>query len=75
LDGTGDWRVNSADSIRLAEKLYQYKVPFRLVIFEGANHGITEFPQESNKMIFNWFDRFLKKGERLPNLNLKPHGK
>ncbi|OGZ66393.1 MAG: hypothetical protein A3C50_02685 [Candidatus Staskawiczbacteria bacterium RIFCSPHIGHO2_02_FULL_43_16] len=73
MHGSADWRVNAKDSIRLAEKLYQHKVPFRFIVYEGADHGLTEFKEESDKQVYSWFERFLKNKERLPNLKL--HGK
>lgn len=73
MHGSADWRVNVQDSIRMAEKLHQQKVPIRLVIYEGADHGLTEFKEESHQQIYSWFKRFLKNSESLPNL--KPHGK
>ena len=72
MHGTGDWRVQAHDSIRMAEKLYWQKVPFRLVIFEGADHGLMEFRGEANELMFSWLERFLKNKEPLPNLKL--HG-
>src|SRR3989338_385633 len=60
MHGSADWRVNSKDSIRLAEKLYQHKVPFRFIVYEGADHGLTEFKEESDKQVYSWFERFLK---------------
>lgn len=72
MHGSADWRVNPMDSIRLAEKLYENKVPYRLIIFEGADHAISEYLEARNKYTFEWFDRFLKKKEKLPLL--KPHG-
>jgi dipeptidyl aminopeptidase/acylaminoacyl peptidase len=73
MHGGADWRVNPLDSIRLAEKLYEKKVPYRLVIFEGADHAISEYLKTRNEYTFEWLDRFLKKSEKLPLL--VPHGK
>jgi len=72
MHGTGDWRVQDHDSIRMAEKLYQQKVPFRICIYEGADHGLMEFRGEANEQMFSWLERFLKNKEPLPNLKL--HG-
>ncbi len=72
MHGSSDWRVNPLDSIELAKKLYENKVPYRFVLFEGADHGLTEFRDESTKMTFLWFERFLKNDEQFPDL--KPHG-
>lgn len=73
MHGTADWRVNQQDSIKMAQELYKNKIPFRLILFEGADHGLTECREEYKRQVFDWFDRFLKKGEKLPNL--KPHGR
>lgn len=73
MHGTADWRVNPLDSIKLAEKLYEQKIPFRLVMFEGADHSVSEYKNEVNKLTHEWFDRFVKNKEKLPRL--KPHGK
>ena len=72
LHGSADWRVPVSNAIRMSEKLYEQKVPFRLVVYEGGDHGISEFRKEVNQLTFEWFDRFLKKKEKLPNI--KPHG-
>lgn len=73
MHGTADWRVSPLDPIRLAEKLYVQKVPFRLVMFEGGDHGMSEYKTEVNELTYKWFERFVKNREKLPNL--KPHGK
>lgn len=73
MHGTSDWRVNVQDSIIMAGKLQEQKVPYRLVIYEGADHVLTEFKKEADKQVYEWFNRFLKNKEKLPNLNL--HGR
>lgn len=73
MHGSADWRVNPMDSLRLAQKLYEYKVPHRLVMFDGADHGISEYKKEVDTMMYSWFDRFVKNAAELPNL--RPHGK
>jgi dipeptidyl aminopeptidase/acylaminoacyl peptidase len=72
MHGTADWRVPVLDSLDLARGLYESKVPYRLVIFEGADHSISEHRDTRNQMVREWFDRFVKNGEALPNLKL--HG-
>ncbi|MFM2357398.1 MAG: hypothetical protein RJA61_135 [Candidatus Parcubacteria bacterium] len=73
MHGTADWRVNPADSICLAEKLYKNKVPFRLVMFEGGDHGLNDFKDEVDRLEIEWFEKYLKHGEKWPSL--KPHGR
>ncbi len=72
MHGTADWRVSPLDSLELSQKLYQNKIPHRLVLFEGADHGLTEYKSETMELTRQWFDRFVKNREPLPNL--KPHG-
>ncbi len=73
LHGTADWRVNPLDSIHMAEELYKNKIPYRLVMFDGADHNLSEYKSEANEMMIQWFDRFVKNNESLPDLI--PHGK
>ncbi len=72
MHGTGDWRVTPLDSLDLSKKLYAAKVPHRLIIFEGADHGLREFRAEAALQTRAWLDRFVKRGEPMPDL--KPHG-
>lgn len=72
MHGTSDWRANPMDSLRLAQQFQKLKIPYRLVMYEGADHGLSEFRQEANTEIIKWLDRYVKNGEPLPNL--EPHG-
>jgi dipeptidyl aminopeptidase/acylaminoacyl peptidase len=72
MHGTGDWRVTVQESLKLSSKLYEAKVPYRLVVFEGADHSITEFRKERREMTREWFDRYLRNNASMPNL--RPHG-
>ncbi len=72
MHGAADWRVNPLDSLELAQKLLRYKIPYHLIMYEGADHNLTEFRKESNIATIDWFDRYVKNGEKLPNI--KPHG-
>lgn len=73
LHGNSDWRVKSSNSLRLALEFEKHRIPYRLKIFEGADHGITEFKKEVNDEVIAWFDKYLKNGEPLPNMEY--HGK
>jgi dipeptidyl aminopeptidase/acylaminoacyl peptidase len=72
MHGTADWRVSPMQSINLATAFQEQKIPYRLVLMEGADHGLTEFKEESDHMIKEWFDRFLIQNEELPKL--EKHG-
>lgn len=73
MHGTSDWRVSPTDSLRLAQKLLEQKVPYRLIMYEGGDHQLTDVRKESTYTAIQWFDRFVKNREKLPNM--KPHGK
>lgn len=68
MHGNADWRVKSTHSLKLAMELEQHRIPYRLKIFEGADHGIRQYRAEVNEDVISWFNRFLKKGESLPNM-------
>jgi len=73
MHGTADWRVLPEESYQMANAFQKEKIPYRLVMFEGADHGLTEFNKEAYGMIRTWFDRYLINEESLPDLN--PHGR
>jgi dipeptidyl aminopeptidase/acylaminoacyl peptidase len=73
MHGTADWRVDPLDSLKMSIKLYENKVPHRLIMYEGADHIFAEVRAQYNKQAINWFERFLKNNEDIPNL--EPHGK
>lgn len=73
MHGTSDWRVVPEESYNIAHEFQQRKIPYRLVMFEGADHGLSENREEAYNMIKSWFDKYLKNDEELPNL--EPHGR
>lgn len=73
LHGNADWRVKPEQSLKLALEFEKYRVPYRLIMFEGGDHGINEHRIEVNEQVISWFDRFLKNNEPLPDM--KYHGR
>ncbi len=73
LHGNSDWRVKSTNSLNLALEFEKHRVPYRLKIFEGGDHGISEHRDEVDTEVINWFRRFLKEGEAMPNMEM--HGR
>jgi dipeptidyl aminopeptidase/acylaminoacyl peptidase len=73
LHGTGDWRVSPTQSLRMAEALFELRRPYRLMMFEGGDHGLSEFRDEVNEAVGAWLDRYVRDGERWPSL--EPHGR
>jgi len=72
LQGTADWRVNPLSALRFAEALLKARHPFRLVLLEGSDHALSEHVAERDRLAREWFDRFVRDGAPLPNL--EPHG-
>ena len=72
LHGTADWRVVPEMALDLSRAFIKHQIPHRLVLFEGGNHGLSEFRKEVNRLVKQWFDDYLKKDKPLPEL--KPHG-
>ena len=73
MHGNSDWRVKPEQSLKLALEFEKYRIPYRLIIFEGADHGISEFRNETEENTIFWFDRYLKNGEPLPDMEY--HGR
>lgn len=70
--GTADWRVPPRSSLRLAARLQELGRPYRLVMFEGADHGLSEVYDEFLDETHAWLDRFVRDGEPMPDTT--PHG-
>ena len=73
VHGTADWRVVPEMALDLSKAFLKQKIPHKLVLFEGGNHGLTEFREEVDALAKQWFDTYLKNEKPLPNL--EPHGK
>lgn len=73
MHGNADWRVKSEQSLRLALELDKHRVPYRLMIFEGGDHGLSEFRNKFYNELIAWFDKYLKNTPPLPDMSF--HGK
>jgi dipeptidyl aminopeptidase/acylaminoacyl peptidase len=68
IHGTADRTVSPLDSMNLGELLFENKVPFRLVLLEGGDHSLTNYKDEENYMVRNWFDKYVRDLSPLPTL-------
>jgi len=73
MQGSADWRVLPRHSFAMVDELQKRSHPHRFIFFEGADHQISEYRQEYHRQTIDWFNRWLKNKEPLPNM--KPHGK
>jgi dipeptidyl aminopeptidase/acylaminoacyl peptidase len=73
LHGSSDWRVDPSQTLNMADTLLRLNHPFRLVIFEGGDHGLTEYRDEENRMTREFFDHYVRDNSPLPDMT--PHGR
>lgn len=60
LHGELDKRVDVSNSIKLAEKFEENGRPYKLRIFEGDDHSLTNNREAANAELLNWFANQLK---------------
>ena len=60
VHGASDAKVKTRDILAVALGMEDHQVPYRLVIYEGGDHGLREHRSEAFGQIIGWFDRFLK---------------
>lgn len=73
MHGASDWRVTAAESLQLINKLYESNHPVRFMLYEGADHAITEFTEQTHAERKRHFDYYLRDENPLPTMKL--HGK
>lgn len=73
LHGSADWRVSPEDALDMAAQLYKNKHPFRFHFYEGGDHGLTEYRDNTWHEIRAFFDHYVRDLNPLPNM--VPHGK
>ncbi|MES2966213.1 MAG: prolyl oligopeptidase family serine peptidase [Patescibacteria group bacterium] len=59
MHGSADWRVLPRHSLEILPLLAQATIPHRFILFEGADHGISEYRLEYHRQTMDWFNRFL----------------
>jgi dipeptidyl aminopeptidase/acylaminoacyl peptidase len=72
LAGTADWRVHPKQALDMAAALLEAQHPYRLVVFEGGEHGLSEHREEVERLVHDWLDRYVR--DRKPWPGLDPHG-
>lgn len=73
MHGTADWRVVPQMALELSMAFIKHKIPHRLVLFEGGDHGLNEHWREVDDLARKWLDDYVRDGKALPNLS--PHGR
>lgn len=66
LHGGADGNVSPSQPLELAAKLVEHQIPYRLIIYEGENHSISNKRAEVQHEVSDWFNRFLVNKEPVP---------
>lgn len=72
LHGTGDRRVEPLHSLRLATEMQQLHRPYKLIMYDNADHVLAGRRNESNADIRWWVDHYVR--DRAPLPRTGPHG-
>ena len=59
LHGGKDSKVNPLEALDMATRLQEFKHPFQMVLFEGAEHGMREQQSEVDRLSREWLGRYL----------------
>lgn len=70
--GTSDWRSSAQHSLDMAGALLKLEHPFRLVLFEGGDHGLDFYIDEVDRITKDWLDWYVRDGKSWPSM--EPHG-
>lgn len=60
VHGGADERVHPTQTLRMATALHEHLHPFRLVLFEGGDHSLTEHMEEIYALAQNWLGRYVR---------------
>lgn len=72
LHGTGDRRVTPEHGLHLGLALQDCLHPYKLVMYDNADHVLAGRREESNADIRWWVDHYVRDGSPLPRVG--PHG-
>lgn len=72
LHGTGDRRVPAEHSLQLALRLQELEHPYKLIMYDNADHVLAGRRNESNADIRWWLDTYVMRKSPLPRTG--PHG-
>lgn len=73
LHGASDWAALAYEGLDMAAELLRLKHPFRLVMFEGGDHGLDLYMPEVDRLTKDWLDRYVRDGQTWPTLEPKAH--
>lgn len=72
LHGTGDKRVHPSHALKLATALQEHHHPYKLVMYDNADHILAGRRDESTADLRAWLDMYVRDMKPLPKTG--PHG-
>lgn len=60
LHGSDDWRVVPEMALDLSYKFLKNKIPHQLILFDGGDHGLSQYRKEVNFQTKKWLNKYLK---------------
>jgi len=72
LHGSGDRRVEPEHAYKLGRALQKTLHPYKLIIYDNADHVLAGRRDESNADMRAWVDMYVKSRAPLPRVG--PHG-
>lgn len=72
LHGTGDRRVHTEHALHLGLELQRLHFPYKLILYDNADHVLAGRRNESNADIRWWMDTYVRDASPLPRTG--PHG-
>jgi dipeptidyl aminopeptidase/acylaminoacyl peptidase len=72
LHGTGDRRVPAEHALQLAMRLQELEHPYKLIMYDNADHVLAGRRNESNADVRWWLDTYVMRTSPLPRTG--PHG-
>lgn len=73
LHGSADWRVSVDNAYLLGQALQKNKIPYKLVIYPGGDHGLLEYKKEVALEKNNFLESYLLDNKQ-KYINLDNHG-
>lgn len=73
LHGTGDKRVDPMHSFTLCIALQKANHPYKLIMYENADHILAGRRDESNQEIYSWMNTYVKEKSHFQKLDLMGH--
>lgn len=69
LHGNNDKNVRVDNALNLATKLQAANHPYKLIIYDGGDHGLTQYRHEVQQEVVNWFRKHLQQSISQPPNN------